>query len=59
MKKKDRQEQELKENLINLAVCKNWWELVQAVEYVRSDIDDRVAIFWLRYSASVPDRPQP
>jgi len=47
MKKKDRQERELKENMINLAVRKNWWKLVQAVEYVRSDIDDRVSIFSL------------
>ncbi len=47
MKKKDRQEQELKENLINLAVRKNWWKLVQSVESIRHDPDDRVAIFWL------------
>src|SRR5208283_5502734 len=47
MKKKDRQEQELKENLINLAVRKNWWKLVQSVESIRHDPDDRVSIFWL------------
>ncbi len=47
MKKKDRQERELKENTINFAVPKNWWILVQAVESIRHNIDDRVAILWL------------
>jgi len=47
MKKKDRQERELKENMLNLAVRKNWWKLVQSVESIRQDLDDRVSIFWL------------
>jgi hypothetical protein len=47
MKKKDRQERELKEGLIDLAVRKNWWKLVQAVESIRHNRDDRVAILWL------------
>ena len=47
MKKKDRQERELKENMINLAVLNNWWKLVQAVESIRHSLDDRVAILWL------------
>jgi hypothetical protein len=45
MKKKDRQERELKENMINLAVRKNWWKLVQGVESIRDDLDNNVAIF--------------
>ncbi len=47
MKKKDRQERELKENMLNLAVRKNWWKLVQPVESIRQDPDNRVAILWL------------
>jgi hypothetical protein len=47
MKEKDRQERELKDNMLNLAVRKNWWKLVQSVESIRHDLDDRVAIFWL------------
>src|SRR5208283_2507428 len=47
MKRKDRQERELKENMLNLAVRKNWWKLVQSVESIRQDPDNRVAIFWL------------
>ena len=47
MKNKDRQERELKENMLNLAVRKNWWKFVQSVESIRHDLDDRVAIFWL------------
>ncbi len=47
MKKKDHQERELKENMLNLAVRKNWWKLVQSVESIRHDLDNRVAIFWL------------
>jgi hypothetical protein len=47
MKKKDRQEQELKENMINFAVLKNWWKFPQSVESIRDNVDDRVAILWL------------
>src|SRR5208283_2403359 len=47
MKRKDRQERELKENMLNLAVRKNWWKLVQSVESIRQDPDNRVAILWL------------
>jgi hypothetical protein len=47
MKKEIRQERELKEGMLNLAVCRNWWKLVQSVEYIRQGLDDRVAIFWL------------
>ena len=47
MKKKDRQERELKENMLNLAVRKNWWKLVLSVEYIRSSPDNGVAIFGL------------
>ena len=59
MKKKDRQERELKENMINLAVRKNWWKFVQSVESIRHSPDDRVAIFWLGTSTSVSYRSQP
>ena len=47
MKKKDRQERELKENMLNLAVRKNWWKLVQSVESIRHNPNDGVAIFSL------------
>jgi len=47
MKKKDCQERELRENTTNFAVLKNWWILVQAVESIRSDYDDKGAIFRL------------
>jgi|GEM_PF-2514019 len=47
MQEKHRQERELKENMLNLAVRKNWWKLVQSVESIRQDPDNRVAIFWL------------
>ncbi|MGO9569774.1 MAG: hypothetical protein ACLP5H_19755 [Desulfomonilaceae bacterium] len=47
MKQKDHQERELKESMLNLAVRKNWWKLVQSVESIRHDLDDRVAIFSL------------
>src|SRR5271157_2040849 len=47
MKKKDHQERELKENMLNLAVRKNWWKIVQSVESIRHDLNDRVAIFSL------------
>src|SRR5208283_631339 len=46
MQEKHRQERELKENMLNLAVRKNWWKLVQSVESIRHDLDNRVAIFW-------------
>jgi hypothetical protein len=47
MKKKDRLEQELREGMINLAVAKNWWKLVQSVESIRRHTDNKVAILWL------------
>jgi len=47
MKKKDRQEREVKENTINFAVLKNWWKFLQSVESIRDSLDDRVAILWL------------
>jgi len=47
MKRKDHQELELKENMINLAVRKNWWKLVQSVESIRHNPNDGVAIFSL------------
>ncbi len=50
MKKRDRQERERKENMLNLAVRKNWWKIVQSVESIRHDLDDRVAILWLGIS---------
>jgi hypothetical protein len=47
MKKRDQQDRELKENMLNLAVRKNWWKFVQSVESIRHDLDNKVAIFWL------------
>jgi hypothetical protein len=47
MKKETHQERQLKEDMLNLAVCRNWWKLVQSVEYIRQRFDNRVAIFWL------------
>ena len=47
MKKKDRQERELKGAMLNLAVRKNWWKLVQSVESIRHNPNDGAAIFSL------------
>jgi|SRR5208283_548847 len=47
MEKKGHQERELKDNMLNLAVRKNWWKLVKAVESIRQDLNDTVAIFSL------------
>ena len=58
MKKKDRQEREVKENTINFAVLKNWWKFLQSVESIRDSLDDRVAILWLG-TALVSYRSQP
>ncbi len=58
MKKKDRQGRELRENAINFAVPKNWWILVQAVESIRPDHDDKGAIF-RRNSTAISYRTDP
>ena len=47
MKKRDQRERELKESMLNLAVRKNWWKLVQSVESIRHNPNDGVAIFSL------------
>ena len=58
MNKRDRQERELKENTTNFAVLKNWWKLIQSVESIRNNSDDRVAIL-ARRSTSVSHPSQP
>lgn len=47
MKKKDRLKRDLKQNMINQAILNHWWGLVQAVEALRANPDDRIAIFEL------------
>jgi len=47
MKRKDRLKRDLKQNMINQAILNHWWGLVQAVEALRANPNDRTAIFEL------------
>ncbi|MEW6138817.1 MAG: hypothetical protein AB1733_11340 [Thermodesulfobacteriota bacterium] len=47
MKKKDRLKRDLKQSLINQGVLNHWWNLVQAVEAIRADVGNKVAVFRL------------
>jgi hypothetical protein len=45
MKKKESPKRDFTGNMINHAVLTHWWSLVQAVESIRNNRDDRLAIF--------------
>lgn len=47
MKKKDRLKRELKQTMIDQAILNHWLGLVQAVETLRANPDDRIAVFEL------------
>lgn len=47
MKNKDRLKRELKQNIIDQAILNHWRGLVQAVESLRANPDDRIAVFEL------------